>query len=439
MVKALCLSLALSLPTFLQGAVPVLTFAFTGDMRVDPEHGGASFKPLSPAYLDPAYLKEAGKPIQQDHYPFAFNYGQTRQNLMDLLNLLPAHPTFRYFFITGDLVMGFKRNGEALPKELEDFSTLLDQPIFRKLRERCMVLPMPGNHETTFKEFISGKAVSGADTGGEEKYIAWVKEHNLLPSGHHFKGAPGANQPLTAEGKPKSANDMSVDNYSFEDGPVHFLVLDTDTPTDELTEPGDSHAPHYRTLGLFPLSWAQHDLRAAQADPNIKHIFIFTHKPIAYPINFPSPGRTEAMDPQVGKPFLDTVLECDKVDLVCCSHCHEEAVQSLSEPGTLKPPLQITAGNAGQQPEHFWHPENEGNRYSWLPGEKQGPFYGFILVTVYNTGEVDFNSYQRPVGSPFYASDANHPVLPARARLQDTVAVKDFAHRHEAAHHVVTH
>lgn len=416
------IALALLAASGLLGAEePFLTFAATGDMRVDPVYEKELTADLIPQDVVDKYRKDLGEavhdPAGKPRYPFYFNYWQTRQNLADLAAL---HP--KYFFILGDLVMGFGKDGggsgrgsQPLKAQLDAFAAVLKgEPGPRD----CRIVPLPGNHETTFKIFLpNGTKPSGVDAGDARTWRLWLEEnHYAAPGGGNGPGV-GA---LISAGGPKLQEDQKDVTYSFDtpDGSVHFVVLNTDVLTDQKSEEGG-----YETLGLVPLDWLEKDLDAAEHNPRIKHVFVISHKPIQPPSNFvPDPpdkvAPSDSLSPQVSTRLLDMLCSSQrhaKVRALICSHAHLWCADRLEPKNAAHthPIWQVVAGNAGTRPEKFWRPAG-------------GQFFGFTFFKVYPSGKVTLNSYQRPcpgpgtpAAEPCYA--ASKWAVPAQPRPQDLV------------------
>ena len=370
-----------------------LTFAFTGDSRLDPDFP----KPMPVQnFLPPSLFTETGQTYNgpDTTYPWYFNVVQLKATLRDLAEL--KQPNFRYVFFTGDLVMGFGQ-GQAgaakLKAQLAGFSKVLAaQPL-----GQIQTIALPGNHETTFKTFVNKKAISGADPDDTAAWQEWIKDNNLDPWGAQGGNGPHAGTTIWSGhlNNMKIKDDQSRMTYSFNspDGSVHFVVLNTDMDSDVKSSEG------YEELGLVALDWATEDINNAQKNPAIKHIFVLSHKPIIPPADFKGPGRYDAMDPDMGAALREVLVRDDKVRAMICSHCHLWHVDTLqshldTNVANLRP-VQICAGNAGNSFESFWAPETEATAV-WRDGETHGPFFGFTLVRVYQNGKVTFNSYQRP-------------------------------------------
>jgi hypothetical protein len=364
-------------------------------------------------------------------YPFYFNAVQMLLTKRDLVNLEPKP---RYFFILGDLVMGFARDdGSALRNQLGDFTHVLDMDHGM---HGIITVPLPGNHETTFKAFVKnaeGKFVaqSGAHDADNAVWVEWVKApENLRKDGINFLRLKNYNGPEGPDALPgvKLTTDQKEMTYSFDeplaDGAngslVHFIILNSDTTSDKMGPEG------YEELGLLPLAWVTKDIQAAEKNPLVKHIFVMSHKPVRPPVGFLKPEPADRLNEVVAEKLRELMVNSKKVRALLCSHAHMWSAESLVPDEDPKDylkfdpknprisprqtshaqPMQIIMGNAGMNPEKFWDPANDPE-VTWRPDEEKKPFFGFTVISVHRSGKVTYNSYQRPIPSPYYAgSDA---------------------------------
>lgn len=417
-----------------QGLDPVvLSFAIAGDSRIDPTEIPGVQKALPASAIAPKgdytwdLLKAChytDRTYATGNYPFFFNAVQLRLTLRDLAALGAAQP--RYFFFLGDLVSGFKKDdGTTLRVQLGDFSKVLKMEAADRKFE---IIPLPGNHETTFKEFKDvGKEgdkpkwvnSSGAWKADSAAWVEWMhKKDNKFPTRLAGNG-PSGEEALRGI---KLEDDQREMTYSFDEplpdgSKVHFIILNTDTVTSERGPEG------FEELGLLPLDWVTKDIHAAQANPAIRHIFLLSHKPVRPPASFKAAGPYDKLHDLVAEPLRRLMLGNSKVRALLCSHAHLWAAESLvPEAGDLKGrqssherPMMIVVGNGGTELEKTekvktpdgktvaktWAPGNDPMA-TWNPGEPHEPFYGFTMILVYRSGRVAYNSYQRPVPDPYY-------------------------------------
>jgi hypothetical protein len=173
------------------------------------------------------------------------------------------------------------------------------------------------------------------------------------------------------------ADDQSKLSYSFDDGDVHYVVLNTDTWTSTSNVTTGS-----TQTGWVALHWLEADLAAAQAKASTKHVFLFGHKPIVSPLA--GAGPDDAINATFTTSLEQLLGANDKVRGYLCAHAHEWDARKL--PGTgARSVYQVIAGNDGSQLE-----------FGWIPS-----YYGFTVARVYTSGRVGITSYQRPVPNPY--------------------------------------
>jgi len=380
---------------------PVLfSFAIAGDTRVDPTY-----------------------PVKLD-FPHFFNIVQVQQTLRDLAATTPKPA---YLFITGDLVMGFARDkGATLKNQLDDFlPAVRNVPGLTLGQTLPQIVPLPGNHEMTFKQYTKGAdgkltMITGDDEQDNLVWRAWMHDN-------HFDSL-GGNGPIVSAvdsdtGKPIK-DDQSRMTYSFNspDGSIHFVVINTDTVTDILGDDG------FETEGLMPLDWVKKDLDSAAQNAAIKHIFVVGHKPVYPPANFEKPGKYDALHYPEAETFRQMLVGNPKVRAYLCSHAHLFHVDSLADANVADKqfkgnasarPVQIVSGNGGVDVEKFWHPEKETDMV-WRTDETPGPYFGYALLNIRKSGKVTYNSYQRPVPKPYYGPYADPKLAVAKPRPMET-------------------
>jgi len=402
----------------------VLAFTFTGDIRVNPHWDKTNIMYVATAKLPEKTLAFFGYPANPkpgDFYPFYFNMSQWMLNLQDL-KLLSAAPL--YHFVTGDIVLGFENdNGDELRKQLADFGKAL--PTFPS---PIQLVVMPGNHETTHKDRKTrpGTTLTSASPNNTVAWRDFVKDQGLDKLA---KNGPTLSDPEIFPGA-RMTQDQSTLTYSFDspDQTCHFVVLNTDTLTDVMTDRGES------AQGLIPLKWVTADIQKAQARSITQHIFVFGHKGIQYPSDMPMSARGEAdrLDPRVGEPLRQLLIANGKVAGYFCSHVHLWHADTLADSGGPDTrPVQIVAGNGGCEPEKFWEPDKETG-LAWNPDEPRGPFFGFTLVKVHRSGKVSYNSHQRPIpGSPatWYSYKEGVPAAPPAPGTVTWYTYQDVAAR----------
>ncbi|HLO65715.1 MAG TPA: metallophosphoesterase [Holophaga sp.] len=392
--------IALFLPAALeaQDADPVIyTLAVAGDTRFDPAYPTAAKSNQVHRSEVEAFLKARNRP-DDGAYPWTFNYVQVRQTLEDL-GSLPKELMPNRFMIMGDLVMGFKQGdgGKGLAQELEDFQWAMERAATRAASAPMVAVPklfLPGNHEMTYKAYSQGKPASGVDLDDARAWDKWTGR--LGQSNFNFNG-PAKGDPAVETFQ--LALDQKDESFSFReaDGKVHLVVINTDTP---IQDPKGAFVPD---LGRVPLAWLEEDLAKAQADPQVKTILVFGHKPAARPGNFNDKKKDEdTIHPASASAFTALLRKHGKVAAYICSHVHLFRADSLADPDKVtQRPVQIVVGNGGTSLESWWIPGTEK-----APFTTKAPYFGFALVQVLASGEVRFRPYGRPapVGKPVYAA-----------------------------------
>lgn len=303
--------------------------------------------------------------------PSSANTAQLTQTFADLSASVPAQSRF---FMLGDLVLGLDPNTATLSAQLAGWKSLYDSDPNAKSTK---LVPLPGNHEMLAKS----NKVELSNAGADAVWSSW-----LTASGF---GALAGNGPTAQGANPDAlADDQSKLSWSFDEGDIHYVLLNTDTLTTTPDATTGSTA-----IGWVPLAWLTSDLAAAQANAKVKSIFVMGHKPLVSPAGSTASDATIEAS-LVGK--IESLLDStSKVKGYLCAHAHLWDARKL--PGN-RGVYQVVAGNGGSQPESAW----------------ATPFYGFTEVRVYASGRVGVVSHQRPVPSPYNAS----PAAPSTAQAE---------------------
>lgn len=301
--------------------------------------------------------------------PSSANVPQLSQTFADLA---ATSPLPQLFFMTGDLVLG-----------LSDAPTLSGQlaawtPLWKASKPTTLV-PLPGNHEMLVKQKVNGTTVEVSNPGADAAWTQWLSASGF--------GAFAGNGP-TMGSDPGDAlkDDQSALSYSFDQGGLHFVLLNTDTWT------STADAATLTKIGWIPLQWLKSDLAAAQANASVSAIFVLGHKPLV------SPKGDTAYDATVEAslvPAIEQLLDANaKVKAYLAAHAHSWDAQKL--PGA-RGVYQIVAGNGGSAPSGSW----------------ANPFFGFTEVRVYEGGRVGVVSHQRPVPTPYSSAAVSKAVAGA--------------------------
>lgn len=294
--------------------------------------------------------------------PSSANVPELKQTFADIAKLSQVP---RFFFFTGDLVLALKNDTTTLPGQLFAWAQLYKSD---PLATKTDLVPMTGNHEMLYKDKNLGVELSNGPA--DNQWTSWLTSRGFdKHAGNGPTSAPPNNDALQ--------DDQSKLSYSFDDGSVHFVVLNTDTWTSTPDKTTGS-----TQIGCIALDWIMNDLQAAQANAKVSSIFLFGHKPIVSPL-----GLTDS-DSAIN-PALVTKLEAlidgtPKVKGYFCAHAHQWDSRRL--PGS-RGVYQIVAGNGGSQLESGWNVTT--------------PYYGFTEARLYASGKVGVVSHQRPAPNPY--------------------------------------
>ena len=311
--------------------------------------------------------------------PSSANLPQLQQTFADVV-ALPDAP--RFFFFTGDLVLSLTQGTTDLAGQLAGWASVYKaDPIASKVP----LVPLVGNHEMLYKDKTLGAELSNGPADGV--WTQWLAAQGF--------DAHAGNGPTTAGANADALqDDQSKLSYSFDDGGIHYVVLNTDTWT---TTPDST--TQSTQIGWIALTWLTADLKAAQSNASVSSIFVFGHKPILAPGG--GTAAADAINPALAQGLASLLDGTPKVKGYLCAHAHEWDARKL--PGS-RGVYQIVAGNGGSRLESGWNVSS--------------PYYGFTQARVYKSGRVGIVSYQRPVPSPYNAS----PATPATPVAELTIA-----------------
>lgn len=289
------------------------------------------------------------------------NVAQLRQHLHDVQTVQPKP---KYVFLCGDMVKEPQSTAD-LDKELTAWHKIRAHgPVIIDLQgtEQAVTPPADGS---VFPSGINLVAVPGHEEmcsqglpnkAAGDVFVAQMGEFIRGNNGPK----PGDALDDGGLGLPQDnvQRDESKLSYSFRDGENFFLVVNTDTYT------GDGAA----NLAQVPLRWIRQQLRTAQQDASVKHIFVFGHRPLenqqfSQLLNNPSATTPE----NLRYPDANT-----KVRGYFCAHKH---LMSTLEPNSNGLVQQLVCGAGGSQPDLV-----NGTPYPW---------YGFGLVGVTQSDRVD--------------------------------------------------
>jgi hypothetical protein len=205
-------------------------------------------------------------------------------------------------FFNGDMIMGYGKAGAPVTRTSNGASetaiasptvaNILNSDLLNFYQEYSFwrgmvaplietgtyVVPVPGNHETQCKRCGKASVVENENAWRDmmgDLILDQTRLNNLLPTGLTLNAttwAPTTNVPSSTAVINGVTNPDSISTsqqqltYSFDIGPNHFAVINTD-PVGH-----DSHAPY---------NWLDQDLSTAVSN-GATHLFVFGHKPAFY-------------------------------------------------------------------------------------------------------------------------------------------------------------
>jgi hypothetical protein len=337
---------------------------------------------LSFVFMGDGQIGAPGWASTRTENPSSINVPQFSQSIRDIANLSPA-PSLTVF--GGDLVLNeAPDSGQTLLGQLTGLTAVCQSiPEFA----RVGFLPLPGNHELLAYD---GKV----QYPNPSCYGVWTQW--LAQNGYDARAGDGPRP--TGRNPDALARDESRLTYSFNLGPVHFVVVNTDTLTTEL-DPATGHP----FAAWIPLHWIECDVVTAQHNPAVASIVVLAHRPVQ------APAYALAADDENG--IMDTpehplaadlarVLgENTKVRCLLASHYHGTELAHLQGG---RGAAQAIIGNAGAPLLAQWQPAG-------------GQTFGFTLVKVYANGRLGLVAYGRPLPPPPQAFFEALPVAPPPA------------------------
>ncbi len=297
--------------------------------------------------------------------PSTANLGQLEQDFTDILSL-PHHPDWLFFL--GDLVLNEEPGSAPLHSQLSAWVSVYQAGSLASSDiELC---PITGNHEI----LVQTGNTEATELPNPATLPVWLSI--MAP---YIRGSNG---PTTAAPNPDGlTQDQSQLSYTFQEGPVAFMMLNTDTFIDATTNSD------------IPLNWISERLQALQADSSVEHIFVMGHRPITSP-----DAGNLGIRPQEAPQFKKLLEDTPKVRAYLCAHAH------LWESTKLGRLPQIISGNAGSPLEHKYKRTKHAN-------------YGFTQVHIHQSGTVHVEAYGRPVPSP-YAAPPPQPKATLREKFK---------------------
>ena len=292
-----------------------------------------------------------------------------RAQLVADFNALPqVQPPVSHLFMAGDLVTNLDPGTETLQSQLSGWLDLLTTTALPA--SGIELVTFTGNHEVLFSQ-------KDPDTGEfvEMPNPATLPVWTTLMEAY-IKGDDGPTTSLP--NSDQLTQDQSELSYTYQDGNVLFIILNTDTFIDDTT------------LGDVPLNWLEDQLNLATNDPSVENVFVMGHKPVISPPGATEPPGAGSIRSEEKQPMAQLLDEHPKVRGYLCAHAHLWDFQTL-EGGVP----QVIAGNAGSQVEPPFDDTGRG-------------YFGYTLFSLHASGTVHLESWGRPIPDP-YNSDAPQP------------------------------
>jgi len=327
---------------------PAVTFAFFGCNRIDPKDWNATTNPSSA------------------------NLPQLRKNLSDIAALNPNE-----VFFGGDLVIGYADDkGEILRKQL---GAWVAEVKAEPKGDKSEYIAISGNHELNRKVENQKLPNPACDSVWSEI----VKNAGFIPT--DSVGPTPATSP-----DDRLVSDQTALNFSFNRGPVHFIVLNTDTRVSQI----DAETKQTK-IAMVPVKWVADDLAKAQRDPKISSVILLGHRNI---VDGVTAAGDAPIDPVAAHELIDVLDSYSKVRAYICAHVHAFDITTFGKTHIH----QVIFGNGGSSLEKKWKP-------------KEGRTFGFGFFKVYSSGKVVVVPYLRP--EPANYMDITVPKAQPQAEL----------------------
>jgi len=291
------------------------------------------------------------KDDNSDDNPSTANIYHLQKTFDDILHQTPLP---KYFFFTGDMVLGYTKDDTALlRKELQSW---VDLYLHSDLPEKGVkMVPLLGNHESLYSK------KNPASPAAEKVWLSVMKPFIQNNNGP-IAGVDGL------------ISDQSSLSYSFNYENTHFLILNSDGCGRESS---------------LPVQWVSRDLSISNKNKQIEHVFAFAHKPA-----YPAPNEDGLDAHKSARDSFWTALENSNCEAMFAAHNH---LFYKTQPNPKKT-WQIVAGNGGSKLEESWKPEG-------------GQFFGFTLVEVYASGKVVIKSLGRNLSANGYTKPTDAPTV----------------------------
>ena len=254
------------------------------------------------------------------------------------------------FFFLGDIVLA-ETNLLRLNNELDHWVKLYNdtaQTGPMSATPSIEVVAVPGNHEMlTYAQYPNDTLHSEFPLAGStERWMYYMKD--FMPDDRDFIAGPD------------SINNQMT--FSFVRGNVAFIMMNTDT----YNGPSQTY-PHGRE-GLIAYDWITAKTEEYHNDPTIDHVFVMGHKPAYTRSDLDTTLHFDTIHAGfMQSEKLWAQLMEDTVMAMLSAHAHTYSRNQPMGHGTY----QVIAGNGGSK-----NPE----------------FYGYTLVNVMSSGEVQLIS-----------------------------------------------
>lgn len=330
----------------------LVTFAFFGCNRID----GKDWQKL------------------KKQNPSSANVPQLRQNLTDIAALAPD-----LLFFGGDLVMGY---GDDDGKEMAgQFSSWIDLVKSLPHSPGTRYIAITGNHELNRKRGDDKLPNPHCD----EVWTSLVTGAGLIPEAAASPAAeryPGD----------RLIDDQHALSFSFNQGSVHFVVLNTDTRVSTI-----DRQTGMTKIAMVPVHWLNEDLDSAEKSPAIRAVIVMGHRNLIDP---ESVKGDAPIDSECAVPMIKSLKLHKKVRAYICAHVHAFDISTIGKSGLR----QVCFGNGGSLLEKSWKPQ-------------RGRTYGFGLFKVYDDGSLGVTPYLRPEPAEYMTDDPGK-VPPASAEAE---------------------
>jgi len=264
------------------------------------------------------------------------------------------------FFFLGDLVEGEKFD-VTLERQLPAWFAQYNDPGFSPISQSGIELvAVPGNHEMLYYDSVGENA-------GDEFPLAGATD---IWMEYALPYMPADRQ---AVGGPDSLDNRAT--FAFQRKNIGFVVMNTDTynaPTEE----------HPKGLeGQAPVEWINAQITAYRENPEIDHVFVLGHKPY---IVEGKPDTTHKGFAD-GGPIWET-MQAQRAIAMLSAHEHN---YNREQPDSTGGSYQVIAGNAGSK--------------LTCSSSPACTYFGYSLIYVYESGNVELKSYGWDSPSPYYA------------------------------------